>query len=143
MHVARTDDLTHFAYDSRRGQAAMQEVGILPQSRGTLVRDGYLSYSRFEACRHGLCNAHLLRELVYVEETDSKQKVWTQPLAALLVEIKQKIGGCFRTAEGARDFCRVRSYLSTARKQSHPLLHALERVLSGKPLAFSRAAGNG
>lgn len=243
VHVARTDELTHYAYDSRRGQDAMREVGILPQFRGTLVRDGYLSYSRFEACRHSLCNAHLLRELVYVAEVSHAQAVWTKPFAALLVEIKeaaeqaraagsaqlseqtqgaylrrydrlvrkadklnphppqvvaesdaaqkqrpplspsrrlvnrllrhraevlrfmtnlavpftnngaerdlrmvkvqQKVSGCFRTEDGARAFCRVRSYLSTARKQGHPLLHALERVLAGKPLPFSPAAGAG
>jgi len=64
VHVARTERLTHFAYDGRRGKAAMDEIGILPQFMGTLVRDGYLSYTRFERCHHSLCNAHLLRELV-------------------------------------------------------------------------------
>lgn len=88
----------------------MQDVGILPRLRGTLVRDGHLSDTRSEACRHSLRDAHLLRELVFVEET------------------------------GARDFCRVRSYLSTARKQGRPLLHALERVLRGEPLTFDRVA---
>lgn len=245
VHVARTDALTHYAYDSRRGQAAMREVGILPQFTGTLVRDGYLSYTRFEACRHSLCNAHLLRDLVYLAAVSPAQAVWTKPLSALLIEIKeataqaraagrsqlgeeatraylrrydrlvkradklnphpaedgagrgdappkkkrpplspqrrlvnrlarrrdevlrfmsdlavpftnngaerdlrmlkvrQKVSGCFRTDGGARDFCRVRGYLSTARKQGYPLLHALERVLSGKPLTFGSAAGAG
>ena len=89
IHVARTDALTHYAYDSRRGLDALREVGILPQLRGTLVRDGYLSYTRFEQCRHGLCNAHLLRDLVFVEEIDATQQAWTKPLAALLIEIKE------------------------------------------------------
>jgi hypothetical protein len=51
-----------------------------------------------------------------------------------MVKLQQKISGCFRTEDGARDFCRVRGSLSTARKQGQALLYALERALSGKPL---------
>jgi transposase len=88
IHVARTEQLTHYAYDERRGRGAMDEIGILPQFTGTLVRDCYLSYSRFEQCRHSLCNAHLLRELVFIQEVDVTQNVWTTPLSKLLVQIK-------------------------------------------------------
>jgi transposase len=53
-----------------------------------------------------------------------------------MIKLQQKISGCFRTEDGARHFCRVRSYLLTARKQGYSLLYSLERVLSGKPLIF-------
>jgi transposase len=56
-----------------------------------------------------------------------------------MVKLQQKISGCFRTPDGARNFCRVRSYLSTARKQGHSLLSSLERALNGKPLVFQPA----
>jgi transposase len=213
----------------------MDEIGILPQFRGTLVRDGFSSYQWYEQCRHSLCNVHLLRDLVFVEESSPEQKVWTEPLAKLLLKMKdaaseakaetglseslqnnflcrydklvrkadrlnppsrkskgdarphhpplqptprrlitrlqkrrdevlrfisdlrvpfdnngserdlrmvklqQKISGCFRTPDGARAFCRVRSYLSTARKQGHSLLSSLERIFNGKPLVFQPA----
>jgi transposase len=53
-----------------------------------------------------------------------------------MVKLQQKISGCFRTPDGARAFCRVRSYLSTARKQGYSLLSSLERVFNGKPIVF-------
>ncbi len=91
IHVARTEALTQYAYDERRGKAAMDEIGILPQFRGTLVRDGFFSYQWYGQCRHSLCNAHLLRVLVFVAEVSPEQQVWTEPLAKLLLKIKHKV----------------------------------------------------
>ena len=51
-----------------------------------------------------------------------------------MLKLQQKIAGCFRTAEGVTAFCRVRSYLSSARKQGKNLLSALEHALNGKPI---------
>jgi transposase len=61
VHVARTESHTHYAYDERRGKAAMDEIGILPQFKGTLVRDGFSSYKWYERCQHALCNVHVRR----------------------------------------------------------------------------------
>ena len=240
IHVARTDELTHYGYDMRRGKMALEAIGILPQFRGVCVRDGWFAYDEYRRAEHALCNVHLLRELVYVEEVAAEQQQWTRPLAKLLLDIKaeverakqrgetklsderlekftarydrlvkraarlnpppkvtkpdavakrfkvvrpkrrdpaqpliyrlqtkreqilrfmtdfrvpfdnnaserdirmvklqQKIGGCFRTPEGAQAFCRIRSYLSSARKQGHSPLAALERAFAGKPLPLN------
>lgn len=56
-----------------------------------------------------------------------------------MIKLQQKTSGCFRTPDGARNFCRVRSYLLTARKQGYSLLRALERALAGKPFPFLAA----
>ena len=51
-----------------------------------------------------------------------------------MAKLQQKISGCFRTGEGAEAFCRIRSYITSARKQGHSPLTALERALGGKPV---------
>lgn len=50
-----------------------------------------------------------------------------------MIKLRQKTSGCFRTEEGVRQFCRIRSYLSTMRKQSRGALAALERACAGVP----------
>jgi transposase len=46
---------------------------------------------------------------------------------------RQKISGCFRTLHGARVFARIRSYISTCRKQGRNILEALEKAIVGAP----------
>ena len=227
VHVARTEHLTHLAFHPKRGRAAIEEIGIINEFTGTLVRDGLVSYRKYEQCRHSLCNAHLLRDLTFIGEADPVDRGWTSELAALLLEIKasvklaqsnafgsldaalqntfsthydqilaeaesvnrgspelifnhlsagilhrrlvrhkelilrfmtdfripfdnngserdlrmlklqQKISGCFRSVEGVKTFCRVRSYLSSAKKQTKNLLIALEAALDGQPMVLA------
>jgi transposase len=54
-----------------------------------------------------------------------------------MIKLQQKTSGCFRTTLGAERFCRVRSYLSSARKQRQPLLTALELAFAGQPVALT------
>jgi transposase len=247
IHVSSNARLTHYAYDSRRGRAAMDEIGILPKYRGTCVHDGWWSYDYYTNCQHSLCCAHLLRELTFFAELNAEQKSWAEPLKELLLEIKsavervrevgskqladeeqaalscrydelvkrglesktamseqtlreekaeasdvlptssviekqarnlllrmerkkeqvlrfmtdfsvafdnnqaerdlrmvklqQKVGGCFRSEEGARQFCRIRSYISTMRKQGRGVLQALAGACRGVPLSLRKHAG--
>lgn len=48
-----------------------------------------------------------------------------------MTKVQQKISGCFRSMDGAKIFCRVRSYLSTARKKSVSSHHALRMLFIG------------
>lgn len=50
-----------------------------------------------------------------------------------MIKVRQKISGCFRTMNGAISFARIRSYLSTARKNRLDLLSSITNAFSGRP----------
>lgn len=45
-----------------------------------------------------------------------------------MIRLQQKISGSFRSPEGSRAFCRIRSYVSTMKKQGRAVVGELERV---------------
>ena len=51
-----------------------------------------------------------------------------------MMKLKQKISGTFRSMEGAQQFCRIRGYISTLRKQGIQVLDALKLVFMETPL---------
>lgn len=50
-----------------------------------------------------------------------------------MIKVKQKISGCFRTFKGAQVFCRIRSYISTVKKQGYNVLDAIVLALNKQP----------
>jgi hypothetical protein len=50
-----------------------------------------------------------------------------------MAKLKQKISGCLRTTAGARQFCAIRSYLSTAAKHGLSFFDALVTLTEGEP----------
>jgi transposase len=50
-----------------------------------------------------------------------------------MIKVRQKISGCFRTVHGAEHFARIRSYLSTARKQRQNILDSIIAAIKGMP----------
>ncbi len=226
LHVASTPTLTYYSYQSRRAGKAFDAIGILPDFQGTAIHDALHGYMAAKyPCAHGLCNAHLLRELVAVHE--ETQQPWAEHLMDLLrrikaaveqarnvgqvqlspatqaafvksyrrlvqrglranpaapstgrpgpvkqsfarnllerlrdhpravlafmynfdvpfdnnqaerdlrmIKVRHKISGCFRSADHAGYFCRIRGYISTLRKQGYALLDALLSLFTGEP----------
>ena len=88
LHVASTDGLTYYFAHPKRGQGAMNEMGILPEFAGKAIHDGWKSYQSY-ACAHFLCNAHHLRELQYIWEQYGQG--WAFQMGLLLVSIHQAV----------------------------------------------------
>jgi transposase len=231
LHVDSTNGLTYYFAHPKRGQVAMDEMGILPEFAGKAGHDGWKSYAPYE-CEHFLCNTDHLRELQFILEHEAQwwafqmslllvtihrqvqqSKAQGQPASepeqleafaaryeAILAEgfavnplpvpsaetpkkrgrpkrspprnllerlgaqqasvlgfmydfaipfdnnqaerdlrmmkLKQKISGCFRSEAGTQQFCRIRGYLATLRKQGRNLLDALIDLFSGNPQSF-------
>lgn len=224
-HVAGTDKLTHYFAHPKRGREAMDAAGVLPIFHGTAVHDAWAPYFNYDHCHHALCNAHILRELIFVFEQEKQS--WAKEMIDLLLEAKtaietdgtlsaddisgfvnrydrilelgftedarqnptvekpsgkrgktkqskpknlldrlrdhrlsvltflsdasvpfdnnqaerdvrmikvqQKISGTFRSEQGAKVFCRIRSYISTAKKNACSILDTIQEALQGIP----------
>jgi hypothetical protein len=50
-----------------------------------------------------------------------------------IVKLKQKVSGCLRTLTGARQFCAIRTYLSTAAKHGLCFFDSLVMLTEGRP----------
>lgn len=93
MHVAATADLTWYGMHAKRGLEAIAAHGILPKRLGVLVHDCWAPYWKLDDGLHALCNAHLLRELVYAQEVTGQD--WPAAMAELLLNA-QRLSGAAR-----------------------------------------------
>ncbi len=224
VHVFSTSLLTFYAHHAKRGRIAFDAIGLLIGFLGRRVHDAWGPYLNLPGL-YALCNAHLLRELIGLNE-DTGQ-AWVPKLIKLLLsmqaavadaqaagktalrpkqlagyeaaytrfiqeglranpppkptgkrgrpkqtparnlldrlvthraailsflhdfrvpfdnnqaerdlrmlKVKQKVSGCFRSTQGADQFCRIRGYISTLRKQGYSVLDGLTSVFAGQP----------
>ena len=89
VHVASTERVTVYHLDPKRGREAMDRAGILPQRTGACQHDDWSPYYSYADATHAACNAHYLRELLFLEERYPQP--WQAPLRHLLLEIKDAV----------------------------------------------------
>ena len=124
LHVARTDKLTHYAVHRKRGKAAADAIGILPQFQGIMEHDGYSSYPQYTQCEHAQCNAHPLRELCFLEEQEK------QPWAG---NLKAHLLACHLTVEEARTRGESRLSSEVVESLTHTYHQLIEAGLAAQP----------
>lgn len=86
LHCLSNEKVTLFHVDAKRGQEAMENMGVLPEFRGILVHDHWKPYFNYD-CDHSLCNAHHLRELERAFEQDGQR--WAKEMTDLLYLINK------------------------------------------------------
>lgn len=94
-HCASNAFFTYYFCHEKRGSEAVKAGGLLLKYLGRIVHDFWRSYFDFD-CLHGLCNAHHLRELVFIKEQ------YKQNWAAEMIEF----------------LCRVKMTVDTAKKEN-------------------------
>ncbi len=89
LHSASNEALTWLAPHPKRGQEAMDAIGVLPFVQGVLGHDHWKPYYRYSDCRHALCNAHHLRELTAAWENDGQ--AWAKTLHDQLLAMNRAV----------------------------------------------------
>lgn len=91
MHVAATEKVTHYEIHEKRGAEAMDSINILPNFKGRAIHDHWKPYFNYQ-CKHGLCNAHHLRELTYHQEQYAQ--TWCAEMKECLLAMKDEVEKC-------------------------------------------------
>jgi transposase len=77
LHVFSSALFTYFFVHVNRGKKALEDkVSVIPDFKGWLVHDCWSSYFNFTGCKHALCGAHIIRELVALDEKGTTWAKW-------------------------------------------------------------------
>ena len=102
IHVCSAGEITLKFVHEKRGQQAMHAIGVIPRYGGVIIHDCWASYLSYDHCAHGLCGAHLLRELTFIVEADGY--AWAKNMKHLLQQT------CGRVARRKRKRLTPREY---------------------------------
>lgn len=130
IHLAANELWTYFFPHKKRGSIAMDEIGILPFFKGTLIHDHWKAYFIYQ-CIHALCNAHHLRELQRAYEQDNQK--WALAMKLLLIEINNstKDAGGSLPENVATEYCEKYRAIIAAGEIECPLPEA-KKIIDGK-----------
>jgi transposase len=123
IHCLSNQSYTFFHVDPKRGQEAMERMGVLSKYAGQLVHDHWKPYFGY-LCTHVLCNAHHLRELERAFEQDGQQ--WAKKMKELLEKINADVnrsGGKLTNKKIKNYQKQYRGILNAANKECPENLH--------------------
>ena len=151
VHDASNCEYTYLDISPKRGNAGMEQCGVLLEFKGIAMHDCWASYWNYPDIQHAVCCAHLLRELTGIDENHPEQK-WASAFIDLLLEMKKVKD---KAVEKGKDFLSYYHYhkfdkkydelIGQARKEN-PLPETTEkkrgRKKKGKILALVERLAN-
>lgn len=135
LHNTSNSKYTYVKTHLKRGSAATDEIGILPEFKGIAVHDFWKSYYNYTECAHAICNAHILRELNAVIE--NKGQAWATAMKSLLTEINREVNkkqGYLLGPEAKKYEALYDDILSMADKENPSKFESLYSAMTGNPL---------
>ena len=84
FHVLSNEAFSFLYFNFNRGMSAVNKLGFLTKFKGTLVHDCFSMYFNYGK-DHAVCNAHLLRELTFIEEKYSYN--WAHKVKRFLLDL--------------------------------------------------------
>ncbi len=88
FHVLADAAFSFLYYDPKRGMSAVDRQGLLAKFKGVLVHDCFSMYFNYGK-KHAVCNAHLLRELTFVEEKYNHR--WAHKVKRYLFDLNELV----------------------------------------------------
>lgn len=98
-HVASTDRCTDDTVQARRGKAAMDEAGVLPEFNGRAMPDHWKASFGHEDRMHAPGNAHPRREWQLIEQQEGQR--WAGTMAELWPEMQKTVEVAQENGTGA------------------------------------------
>ncbi len=109
VHVTSTPSETFLYLSDKRGSKGMDEGGVLPAFHGIAIHDCWAPYWKYNM-EHGICCAHLLRELNGIQENHPEQK-WPSYFSKLLLDMKRAKNAALLARQDGMDAARRENLL--------------------------------
>lgn len=100
LHTCCNGLFTYLFVHTHRGTEALKDAAsILPGFKNWAIHDCWGSYFKFQECLHAICGAHLIRELVALEEKGTLWATWFRRYLLVLYRLSKQGTGKLNLVE--------------------------------------------
>lgn len=100
LHTCCNGLFTYLFVHAKRGMKALESTeSLLKDFTHRAIHDCWKSYFKFTNCLHGLCGAHIIRELVALEEKDIQWASWFKRYLFTLYHLSEEGTGVLSKAQ--------------------------------------------